>query len=130
MSGIDTSNEIIPFDKKKNIILRTFFNIMDSWYISPTNQVSLLGFECIEDLIELKQPTMTSLTPDTLIRISYILGIYKGLGELFPTREQSDTWIHRPNQAFNGISAIEYMSQGTEVHLQKVREYIDAQKNI
>lgn len=130
MSGSNTLTEAIPFDQTRSVALEVFFNIMNSWNVSSLEQTSLLGLNCKKELIELKKPTVTPLDTETLRRISYILGIHKGLNELLPTREQSNKWIQKRNEAFNGHSAIEYMSQGDECHLQKVREYIDGQKNI
>lgn len=130
MSSENTLNESTSINETNNFALRTFFNIMDSWEVPYSEQVCLLGFKSIDHLNKLNHQAIDFLTPDTLIRISYILGIYKGLGKLLPTRQQSNKWVHRPNDAFNGLSAIEYMSEGTVTRLKKVREYIDAQTSI
>lgn len=102
---------------------------MNSWNISSINQANLLGLNCDKKLTDFNQRANIHLNPEILRRISYILGIYKGLAELLPTREQSDLWVQKPHQAFNGYSAIEYMSQGKVSHLRKVREYIYSQAN-
>ena len=70
---------------------------------------------------------MASIPKDTLERISYILGIYKGLQILLP--ETADQWVRKPNNAgiFGGRSAVERMASGNVADLYVVRQYIDAQ---
>ena len=60
-------------------------------------------------------------------RISYILGIYKGLQILLP--KTADQWVRKPNRAgiFGGRSALERMASGNVADLYVVRQYIDAQ---
>ncbi|CCQ10873.1 hypothetical protein PALB_17470 [Pseudoalteromonas luteoviolacea B = ATCC 29581] len=74
-----------------------------------------------------KNGNVSSLSNDTLERISYVLGIYKALGILFPTREQADAWPNKPNCAFNDKSALEFMLEGSMFHLREMRRYLDRQ---
>lgn len=67
------------------------------------------------------------LISNALERISYALDIFKNLGILFPERAQANRWPHKPNDAFDGWSALDYMLLGQTVHLREVRHYLDAQ---
>jgi hypothetical protein len=67
------------------------------------------------------------LNRDQLERISYLLGIYKGLRILFTDSAQALSWIERPNTLppFNGITPKAYMLAGSMVRLAEVRRFID-----
>lgn len=127
----DLTNEIseVSGDKISAIAIKTFFNIMDEWEVPAANQANLLGLKEAESLDNFKISTPVTLTDEILKRISYILGIYKGLGNLLPTRTQRNKWIKKPNVNFGSLSALDYMSQGEVFNLREVREYIDAQIN-
>ena len=70
------------------------------------------------------------LSSDTLERISYVMGIYKALHILLPTKEMADGWVKKPNtaQGFGGRSALERMLAGRVLDLADVRRYLDAQR--
>lgn len=65
--------------------------------------------------------------PDTLDRVSYLLGIHKALRILFMDDAQADGWVKRPNQGpgFDGKSALDRMLRGRMEDLQYVRRYLD-----
>jgi hypothetical protein len=78
----------------------------------------------------LKNPSAARLSPDTLERISHVLGIFKSLNVLLPRHEAADTWIRRPNSAplFKGRTALEYLLSGRFEDLVAVRHYLDAMR--
>ena len=108
--------------------LRTFFNIAQSWGLSETEQMRLLGLDSRSTLQSWKRGAVASISKDALERISYTLGIYKGLQVLLP--RTADEWVRKPNAAapFNGQPAIERMTSGNVADLFVVRQYIDAQR--
>ncbi|HCV01129.1 MAG: DUF2384 domain-containing protein [Planctomycetes bacterium] len=114
--------------KKAKVALSVFFNIMDAWRVKAKDQITLLGSPSESTYYKWKKGNVSSLSPDTLERISYVMGIYKGLGILFPTREQADAWPNKSNRDFNGLTAMEYMLKGSMINLWDVRRYIDAQR--
>lgn len=65
--------------------------------------------------------------PDTLDRVSYLLGIHKALRILLMDDAQADGWVKRPNQGpgFDGKSALDRMLRGRMEDLQYVRRYLD-----
>lgn len=109
--------------------LRTFFRISEKWQMSPEQQGSLLGCEDRRTLDAWRRGDCSDLPPDVLIRISYVLGIYKALHTIFPNELQADCWVMRPNSAplFAGRPAIDLMAEGSIDGLATVREYLDAQ---
>ena len=111
--------------------LRTFFRIAEVWGLNNEQQRVLLGSPSRATLFRwAKAPETVDLSPDTLERISYVLGIYKALHLLFTDRAQADGWVHRPNAGsiFNGQTAIERMLGGQVVDLYAVRRYLDGQR--
>jgi hypothetical protein len=110
--------------------LRTFFNIAEIWGLSVDEQKTLLGIPSSSTYYKWKKDTHVVLPPDTLERISYILGIYKALQVLLPDAQAADTWIRQPNTTplFAGKPALERMLSGNVSDLYVVRQYLDAQR--
>ena len=74
-----------------------------------------------------RRPDGAAIARDTLERISYVLGIYKGLQVLLPDPAAADGWVRKPNTAsiFGGGSALERMLAGNVSDLYLVRNYLD-----
>ncbi|SET91854.1 Protein of unknown function [Marinobacter segnicrescens] len=56
-------------------------------------------------------------------RVSDVFGIYKNLRIIFPTEQQANEWVKKPNKAFGNWTAIEVMVDD----LSTVRRYLDSQ---
>jgi len=110
--------------------LRTFFRIAEAWGLSAEQQMVLLGQTTRSTFFNWKKDPDVTLPKDTLERISYILGIYKGLQILLPDEKAADAWVKRPNTAsiFGGRSALDRMLSGQVADLFVVRQYVDAQR--
>lgn len=108
--------------------LRTFFNIAEAWELSEAEQMKLLGLDSRSTFHNWKRGDVGALAKDALERISYVMGIYKGLQILVP--KTADAWIRKPNKAplFGGKPAIERMASGNVADLYVVRQYIDGQR--
>lgn len=108
--------------------LRTFFNIAKAWGLREPEQMALLGLDSRSTLQSWKRGKVAALSKDALERISYILGIYKGLQILLP--DTADDWVRKPNTApvFDGQSALERMLSGNVADLFVVRQYVDGQR--
>lgn len=108
--------------------LRTFFNIAKAWGLNETQQMRLLGLDNRSTLQSWKRGKVSALSKDALERISYVLGIYKGLQILLP--KSADDWVRKPNSApvFGGGSALDRMMSGNVADLYCVRQYIDGQR--
>lgn len=108
--------------------LRTFFRIADAWKLKEQEQMRLLGLDSRSTFQSWKRGAIAALPKDALERISYVMGVYKGLHILLST--SADDWIRKPNAArpFGGGSALERMMSGNVADLYVVRQYIDAQR--
>ena len=108
--------------------LRTFFNIADAWDLNEGEQMAILGLDSRSTLQNWKRGEVAALPKDALERISYVMGIYKGLQILVP--QTADKWVRKPNKArlFAGKSALDRMMSGNVADLYVVRQYIDGQR--
>lgn len=108
--------------------LRTFFRIAQAWSLKESEQMKLLGLDSRSTLQTWKRGAVTAIPRDALERISYVMGIYKGLRILLP--RSADEWVRKPNAAslFGGRPAIERMTSGNVADLYVVRQYVDAQR--
>jgi uncharacterized protein (DUF2384 family) len=106
----------------------TFFNIMEKWSVKNDHQKVLLGQPSNGTFYTWKKSQVVKLPHDTLERISYVMGIYKSLAIIFTNKTQANDWINKPNERFDGKSALEYMLNGSIIHLADVRRYLDAQR--
>jgi hypothetical protein len=110
--------------------LTAFFNITAAWGLTAEEERQLLGNPPRSTFFKWKAEKAAKLSPDTLERISYVMGIYKALRILLPTEAAADAWMKKPNTAalFGGRSALERMLGGRVVDLADVRRYLDAER--
>ncbi len=110
--------------------LRAFARIAELWQLSVAEQMALLGITSRSTYFKWRKEPHPRLPPDTLERLSYLLGIYKALQLLLPDSRAADDWVRRPNEAplFGGRSALDRMLSGHVVDLYVVRQYLDAQR--
>ena len=57
-----------------------------------------------------------------------LLGIHKSLRHLFRDPPRGYEWLHKPNQAFGGASALDRLLAGSIPDLAAVRAYLDAER--
>jgi Protein of unknown function (DUF2384) len=108
-----------------------FFAIMKKWHLQAEQAGALLGGTPRSTLHKYKTAAGTRSTStrsqDELMRISYIIGIYKALHILF-SHELADEWIKRPNDnpLFGGATPLEYAVKAGIPGLQQIRRLLDA----
>ena len=117
-------------DELGSAALTAFFNITCAWHLGAEEERVLLGSPPRSTFFKWKSERAARLSPDTLERISYVMGIYKALHILLPTPEMADGWVKKANSAhgFGGKSALEKMLAGRVIDLADVRRYLDAQR--
>ncbi len=106
--------------------LTAFFSITEEWGLSTEQQQILLGSPGRSTFFQWKRNKRGNLSRDTLDRLSYLLGIYKGLNILFSANHVQQ-WLLNPNDnpMFNQQSPLDYMLTGSLVALADVRRYLD-----
>ena len=121
------TNNILQQDPRRaaRVALKVFLNIMDAWGVNLDQRQVLLGKPEQREFKLWQQGNVESMNSDVVIRISYIIGIYKGLGWIFNDRIWADKWVNKPNPEFNGKSALDFMLSGNIEQLKQVRELVD-----
>ena len=109
--------------------LKAFFNIMGEWKVRDEDARALLGGVSNGPFYEMKRDPDRLLDADRLTRISYLIGIYKGL-RILHGDELANEWIHLPNRnpIFAGQTPLSYMKRGGVSAMQIVRRLIDARR--
>ena len=78
---------------------------------------------------EMKKKPELTLHADTLMRISYLVGVFKALNVLY-SEMLGDAWVQRPNtnRIFGGRTPVVYMIKGGLPAMQVVRRLVDARR--
>jgi hypothetical protein len=119
-----TSTDQVPI---VDVGLRTFFNIARLWKLTPEQEATLLGLPNHEILTSQRDEAYSiQIDPQTIMRISYVLGIYKQLNILLPTPANADSWLSEPNSEalFNGNSALDFLLKDPDKHLPLLLAYL------
>jgi Protein of unknown function (DUF2384) len=124
--------KVSSFDPEQlgSTALTAFFNITEAWELTAEEERQLLGNPPRSTFFKWKSEKSAKLVPDTVERISYVMGIYKALRILLPTEAAANAWVKKPNtaSAFGGRSALERMLGGRVIDLADVRRYLDAER--
>jgi len=109
--------------------LRAFFNIMARWQVRDDVARALLGGVTNGPFYEMKKNPERVLDPDRLLRISYLVGIFKALNLLY-SNTLADEWVRRPNAnaIFAGQTPLAYLTAGGLPAMQIVRRSLDARR--
>jgi uncharacterized protein (DUF2384 family) len=106
-----------------------FFRIMARWSIRDEDAKKVLGGLSNGPYYEMKKNPDRVLEPDRLLRISYLIGIFKALNILH-SKKLADQWMRLPNtnRMFGGQSPLDYIIKGGLPALQAVRRLLDARR--
>ncbi len=111
------------------VAVKLFFGIADEWDLTDKQRCTLAGLGTRTTLHnwqrKLETGTPIKLSKDTLERLSYLAGVYKGIQVLFSDPSQWKNWVRKPNRDFGGQSALDRMLAGRVVDLVDVRRYLD-----
>jgi uncharacterized protein (DUF2384 family) len=108
-----------------SVALKLFAGIMQEWSIKAKDARVLLGNPPETTYFNWLKTGDAKLGRDTLERISHLQNIYKSLRIIFPSAEQANAWVHKPNDTFHGQSALAVMLQGSILDLHRVHVYLD-----
>ena len=109
--------------------LKAFFNIVKCWQIRDEDAMRLLGGVASSSYYAMKKSPRRTLDSDTMLRISYLVGIFKALNILHG-KALADRWITlaNSNPIFRGSTPLEYMTRGGIPAIQLVRRLLDARR--
>ena len=106
--------------------LKAFFKIMEFWKIREVDARQLLGGVSENRYRALRKVDGRTLDEEMIRRISYILGIFKGLNRRFGEK-LADEWVHLPNAntVFGGETPLENLMKGDLSAFSIVRNLLD-----
>ena len=110
--------------------LKAFFNMMERWSVRDEDARQLLGGVTNGPYYEMKKSAAGRvLDADKLLRVSYLVGIFKALNILHG-KKLADEWVKLPNAnpLFRGSTPLAYMVQGGIPAMQTVRRLLDARR--
>jgi Protein of unknown function (DUF2384) len=110
--------------------LSAFFTMMERWHVRDEDARSLLGGVSNGPYYEMKKvPAGRVLDADRLLRVSYLIGIFKALNILH-SRALADEWVLLPNtnRIFGGTTPLAYMLKGGVTSMQTVRRLLDSRR--
>lgn len=108
--------------------VRGVIALADLWRLSASEASALLGDISERSWFRLKKrEPQDALSQDQLMRISLLVGIFKGLRLIF-SRPLADEWVRLPNQGalFGGQPPLEFMIRGGIPAMVRVRQHVDA----
>lgn len=112
--------------------LRTFLNIAALWGLSERERILALGSPARSTyhnwVSKAQAGRKISLPLDTLLRISAILGVHKGLKILFGDPQRGVQWLRAANAAtlFGGQCPMDLILSGAQAGLLDVRRFLDS----
>jgi hypothetical protein len=109
--------------------LKAFFNIVARWQLREVDARELLGGVSHGPYYTWKRNPDRALDRDTLLRISYLVGIFKAL-HILHSEQLADAWVRLPNtnRVFGGVTPLAYMIRGGAPAMQTVRRLLDARR--
>jgi hypothetical protein len=109
--------------------LKAFFNMMSRWKVRDEDARALLGSVSNGPFYEMKRKPERVLDPDRLMRVSYLVGIFKALNILY-SEKLADGWVQLPNSnpVFAGQTPLSFMVKGGLPAMQTVRRLLDARR--
>ena len=109
--------------------LKAFFNIVACWHLRDEDAMRLLGGMASSTYYAMKKSPRRTLDADTMLRISYLIGIFKALNILH-SKALADRWVTlaNTNPIFHGATPLEYMVRGGIPAIQLVRRLLDARR--
>jgi len=109
--------------------IRSVVHILKLWNLTVAQSAQLLGVSEAEFLSwKVAAPAEYDLPQEIILRVSYVLGIYKALHTIIPDTLLADSWIQHTNTGplFGGAPPLTRMLQGSIDDLQVVRGYLDS----
>jgi len=109
--------------------LKAFFNIVERWGIRDEDARVLLGGLSNGPYYKWRRDPNRTLDTDMLMRISYLIGIFKALNILYG-ETLADEWVRlaNSNRIFGGQTPLAYLMAGGVPAMQTVRRLLDARR--
>ena len=108
-------------------MFRAARNLFERWRLTDAQASTLLDLPQ-RTFARWKTGALGRMGRDQKSRLSNLMGIHKALRIIFTEPERAYGWVHQPNDAFGGRTALEIMLGGELTDLMRVRRYLDAER--
>jgi hypothetical protein len=105
-----------------------FVRLAERWRLTSRQATALLAVQSERIWFRMKsREWQDTLSQDALIRISALIGVYKGLHLLF-SEPLADEWVRLQNTEtlFGGVTPVDFMIAGGVQAMLETRRYVDA----
>lgn len=112
--------------------VKIFLRLTEAWGLTNVEKRILLGGISKASFHNWVKGKVGTLSPDQMQRISYCLGIDKGLQTIFAQRSAGLRWLKAKNHdhPFNGQAPILRMEEQGIIGLSDTRKYLDAWRGL
>ena len=115
--------------KLSHAAIEAFFQIVENWDLNNDDAMGLLGGVSHGRYYGLKKTRKGILTQDELTRISFLIGIFKGLNILFAPK-LADQWMSlaNSNPMFHGTPPLASLIEGGLPAMLQLRRLLDSRR--
>lgn len=125
--SIKKSSDIAESNEAASVGIKAVLILSDLWGLSEVEMAKMLSVSRAT-LCRLRESVQmgerVNLSEESLYRLSYILGIRKGV-EMYYPRSRWNSYMRAPNRKLNGRSALDLMTSGQMDDLKELRAYLD-----
>ena len=115
-------------DEEAAALARATVNLFKAWKLSDAEATTLLGGLSTRTWARWKEGSIGRIDRDLRMRMAHLMGIHKGLRYLFKEPARGYEWVRKPNDTFDGRSALDLMLRGELSDLSDMRAYLDAER--
>ncbi|MCC5886001.1 MAG: DUF2384 domain-containing protein [Gammaproteobacteria bacterium] len=116
-------------DDEAAALARATVNLFRAWQLTDVEARTLLGDMAQRTWARWKAGEIGRIDRDLRARMAILMGIHKSLRYLFSDPARGYGWIRKPNDAFDGHSALDIMMRGEITDLIDLRAYLDAERS-
>ena len=107
---------------------RAVVNLFARWDLTDEEARQILGGISPRTFARWKKGDIGRVDRDLATRLSLLLGIHKALRYLFADPEAAYRWVKKPNAMLGGRRGLDIMLEGSIFALERVRNYLDAER--
>lgn len=115
-------------DAEAGALARATVRLFRVWQLSDAEARTLLGDMTQRTWARWKSGDIGRIDRDLRARMAILMGIHKALRHLFTDPARGYAWIRKPNETFDGNSAVDIMLRGEITDLIDLRSYLDAER--
>lgn len=120
----------VPYvtDAEAAVLARATVNLAKAWKLTDTEARELLGGMSARTWARWKEGSLGRIDRDLRARMAHLMGIHKGLRYLFKDASRGYEWVRKPNDALEGMSALDVMLRGEISDLASIRDWLNAER--